>query len=451
MENSMQTTDAEIRIKDSAFPKPFKNGLEYNASVHGTWNIVHIGLQMPEAIQVYVCAKNCMRGVILTAAEMNASERFSFVIINEENMISENIDDVTIEGVCDVIEKRKKAGCYPRAIQLFTVCAHHFLGSDYNRIYRTLEGRYPDIDFYRCYMDPIMQKKGLTPDQKLRRAMLEKLNVCEPKENVVAILGSDFPLDEHSDMMRLLRGKGVDVRQNKTCRSYDEFVAMSEAKLFIATYPAAKVGVEKAAKIHGRDFLYLPSNFDEEESRGQINELISHLEEPGESANMAAAIDEELSKRLNERMSNLYKTIENTEIVIDYTVHPRPFGLAKMLLENGLNVTKIYVDVINPEDMKAYEWIKKNYPNFVLAATIHVNRRFGRSSYCDKDRKILAIGQKAAYFENTPYFVNMVAGFGLHGIDGMIKMTEMIEEAFQNEKDTRDIVPRKGLGCESCV
>ncbi|MFR8351646.1 MAG: hypothetical protein ACLVB1_02070 [Blautia obeum] len=39
---------------------------------------------MPEAIQIYVCADNCMRGVVLTAAEMNAAERFSFVIVEEE-------------------------------------------------------------------------------------------------------------------------------------------------------------------------------------------------------------------------------------------------------------------------------------------------------------------------------------------------------------------------------
>ena len=57
---------------------------------------------MPEAIQIYVCADNCMRGVVLTAAEMNAAERFSFVIVEEENLLNGNLEDVTIEGVTDV-------------------------------------------------------------------------------------------------------------------------------------------------------------------------------------------------------------------------------------------------------------------------------------------------------------------------------------------------------------
>ena len=46
-----------------------------------------------------------MRGVVLTAAEMNAADRFSFVIIEEENLLNGNLEDVTIEGVTDVLNQ----------------------------------------------------------------------------------------------------------------------------------------------------------------------------------------------------------------------------------------------------------------------------------------------------------------------------------------------------------
>ena len=72
---------AMVKIKDASFPVPFASELEYNSPVHGNWNIVHTGMQVPESIQIYVCADNCMRGVVLTAAEMNAADRFSFVIL----------------------------------------------------------------------------------------------------------------------------------------------------------------------------------------------------------------------------------------------------------------------------------------------------------------------------------------------------------------------------------
>ena len=83
---TVDSKDAVVKIKDASFPTPFVSALEYNSPVHGNWNIVHTGMQVPESIQIYVCADNCMRGVVLTAAEMNAADRFSFVLVEEQNL-----------------------------------------------------------------------------------------------------------------------------------------------------------------------------------------------------------------------------------------------------------------------------------------------------------------------------------------------------------------------------
>lgn len=57
----------------------------------------------------------------------------------------------------------------------------------------------------RCYMDPIMQKHGPTPDQKLRKAMYESLDSEPDKMDTkqISILGSDFALDQSSDLERI--------------------------------------------------------------------------------------------------------------------------------------------------------------------------------------------------------------------------------------------------------
>ena len=89
--------DAVVSIKDASYPIPFPQGLEFNSPAHGCWNIVHTGMLIPEAHQIYVCADNCMRGVVLTAAEMCEEDRFSFVIVEEQNLLSGNLEDVTIK------------------------------------------------------------------------------------------------------------------------------------------------------------------------------------------------------------------------------------------------------------------------------------------------------------------------------------------------------------------
>ena len=65
----MDEKGAAVAIKDATFPVPFAPGLEFNSPVHGNWNIVHTGMLVPEARQIYVCADNCMRGVVLQALD----------------------------------------------------------------------------------------------------------------------------------------------------------------------------------------------------------------------------------------------------------------------------------------------------------------------------------------------------------------------------------------------
>lgn len=434
--------DAVVKIKDASFPAPFASELEYNSPVHGNWNIVHTGMQVPEAIQIYVCADNCMRGVVLTAAEMNAADRFSFVIVEEQHVLNGNLEDITIEGVTDVLNKR---GDHPKAVLLFTVCLHHFVGSNLNYIYDELERRFPDICFIRCYMDPIMQKHGLTPDQKLRKAMYDPLPECEPDAKTVSVFGSDFALDESSDIKRLLRRYGYTVRELPTCETWQDLLDMSKGRLFLDIYPAGKYGMETHARRLAREHLYLPGSFDYEEITAQLENFCQamgygKLEE-------TISVEEEIAA-CEKALEKAHEVIGDTAVAIDYLYHPRPLGLAKLLLTHGFRVIRIYLDSISPEEKAEFEWLKEHAPDLQLIATIQVKMRvLPRTS----DEKILAIGQKAAWFTGSPYFVNMVQGGGLYGFDGIRRTAELMAEAFTEEKDTEDLVVRKGWGCESCI
>lgn len=434
--------DAVVKIKDASFPAPFASELEYNSPVHGNWNIVHTGMQVPEAIQIYVCADNCMRGVVLTAAEMNAADRFSFVIVEEQHVLNGNLEDITIEGVTDVLNKR---GDHPKAVLLFTVCLHHFVGSNLNYIYDELERRFPDICFIRCYMDPIMQKHGLTPDQKLRKAMYDPLPECEPDAKTVSVFGSDFALDESSDIKRLLRRYGYTVRELPTCETWQDLLDMSKGRLFLDIYPAGKYGMETQAQRLARKHLYLPGSFDYEEITAQLENFCQamgygKLEE-------TISVEEEIAA-CEKALEKAHEVIGDTAVAIDYLYHPRPLGLAKLLLTHGFRVIRIYLDSISPEEKAEFEWLKEHAPDLQLIATIQVKMRvLPRTS----DEKILAIGQKAAWFTGSPYFVNMVQGGGLYGFDGIRRTAELMAEAFTEEKDTEDLVVRKGWGCESCI
>ena len=433
--------DAVVKIKDACFPAPFASELEYNSPVHGNWNIVHTGMLVPEAIQIYVCADNCMRGVVLTAAEMNAADRFSFVIVEEQHVLNGNLEDITIEGVTDVLNKR---GDHPKAVLLFTVCLHHFVGSNLTYIYDELERRFPDICFIRCYMDPIMQKHGLTPDQKLRKAMYDPLPECEADEKTVSVFGSDFLLDESSDIKRLLRRYGYTVRELPTCETWQDLLDMSKGRLFLDIYPAGKYGMETQARRLHRAHLYLPGSFDYEEIEQQLKQLTDALGIPELSREK---LDVERSA-CEEVLAKAKALIGDMPITLDYLYHPRPLGLAKYLLEHGFCVEAVYLDGVSPEEERAFYWLREHAPELELRATIQPKMRLLPRNH---EGKVLALGQKAAWFTQSPYFVNVVEGAGLYGFDGIRKMAELMIRAYEEEKEVEDLVVRKGWGCESCI
>lgn len=437
VKGTQDTTGASVKIKDAHFPVPFKSGLEYGAPARGAWNIVHTGMLIPDAHEIFVCAKGCLRGVVLTAAEMNASHRFSTIEIKENNLLDGTMEDLIIEGVCDIISHLENR---PPAILLYTSCIHHFTGCDMDMVFTQLRSDFPDIDFTDCYMNPIMRKSGLTPDQLMRRQLYSLLQPTKTNPKCINIIGNDLPTDESSELCQIIWEAGYELKDIRACKSYEEYKKMAESAINISYYPAAVPAGEALEQRLGQKHLHLPVSFDFEEIKNHINTLISEL--GGQPINHLQKT-EECSKRL----CRLKSTLGDTKISIDYVAVSRPFELAKLLISYGLTVYRIYADCVTVGDKAAFDWLKENAPDIEIFATVHPKMRtLSRLA----EEKTVAIGQKAAYFTGTQNFVNIVEGGGHWGYDGILRLCDEIEDAFFNEKDTKCLIQIKGMGCGCC-
>ena len=478
----VEETDAAVKIADASFPVPFGHRLEFNAPVHGTWNIVHIGMLVPQCHQIYVCADNCMRGVVLTAAEMGADDRFSSVLLEEDDLYDQNLETITVEGVSDII---RRLSVRPRAVAVFLVCLHHFVGTDASYVYKTLEERFPDIDFIRGWMDPVMQKTGLTPEQKLKEAMYRPIRPLPVDPKLVCVLGDNQALYPDSDLARLVakaggrvlqlhdwraHGRRIGVLSGEEgdtedehfafCKNYDDFLGIGAAGLLITRSPSGVHGVRQLAKRLGRPFLYLPPVSGEEEIRRQIETLARTFEEisAGQAnANAdgissiqtdAAAIIQEGTLAASRALQHARSLIGDTEITVDYIGNTRTLSLTKRLVQSGFHVNRVYLDAVLPEEEADFRWLQENCPDLLLTATIHPGMRVLHAA--ENTGKMLAIGPKAAWFGGTAHFVNLVEFGGLWGNAGIIRLAQLMEDSFLHEKDTRTIIPRKGQGCK-CV
>lgn len=431
-------TGAAVAIKDAAFPAPFPSGLEYGAPARGMWNIVHTGMLLPEAHQIFVCAAGCLRGVVLTAAEMKAEERFSTVEIREENVLDGDMEELIIDGVTDILNKLP---CMPPAVLIFTSCIHHFMNCDLPRVYRVLRERFPQTAFTDCYMNPIMRKSGLTPDQLMRKQLYSLLKPRPKDPKAVNLIGNDLPTDASSELVRMIQKNGFRLRDITRCRTYGEYQEMAEASVNLSTYPSAVAGCEELERRLGQKQLYLPQSFDYDEIEDNLCRLAGCLSIDAPQTAPGRA-------RAERALQGAREVIGDMAVSVDYTATPRPLGLARLLCQHGFRVVSVYLDAINEEERGAFGWLRTHVPELMLRATIHpkmrVLPRAGREP-------VLAIGQKAAYFTGTRHFVNIVEGGGMYGYDGIARLAGLMTGAYLEERDARSLIQAKGLGCACCI
>jgi len=427
-----------LTIAQAKFPSPFDSGLEYSAPARGPWNIVHLGMLIPGAHQIFVCAQGCLRGVVLTAAEMGAQKRFSTIAIRENNLLAGDMEQLIIEGTANIIAKLPTR---PPAILIYTSCIHHFMGCDLTSVYNTLAKRFPDIEFTDCYMDPIMRKRGLNPDQTMRRQLYSLLKPLPLNPRSVHIVGCCFPLDKTAEIYTLLTDNGFTVQEISASRSYEEYEQLAESGWCITLLPAANAAAKELERRLGQKHIYLPFSFNWDQIAANLT-LLCHtlgINEPDFKEPLAAC-----QKALKEAHS----LIGATPIAIDYTSFPNILGLARLLLEQGFNVTKVFADSFSAEDKADFTALQKSNPDLTLYPTVHsIMRVYPRKT----ELKTLAIGQKAAYFTGTEHFVNIVEGGGKYGFSCVKQLAELMQEAFLKPKNTRELIQIKGMGCNHCL
>ena len=329
------------------------------------------------------------------------------------------------------------------------------MGCDLGYVYKELKKRFPQIAFIKGWMDPIMQKTGPSPDMKLRKAMMDILKPSETKNGLTALLGDIYALDPESDLMRLIRAadavRGMDSSplQIQDCETLEDYRKLSGRDVFISRSPMSAASVRQTAGRLGGKGLYLPAVMDYAGIRKELETAAQALLITAEEAGFDFELEEKLCE---EALQHLRGVIGDTPVAIDYIAVQRPLGFAKLLLERGFAVREVYLDAVSPEEEDDFLWLRENHGEVLLCSTIHVKGRLLHAGAIDSEhRSFLAVGPKAAWFCGTEHFVNLVDFGGMWGFSGIRKMASLMEDAFVNTKDTRDLVPRKGLGCESIL
>jgi len=413
----------------------FKNGLEYAPPVRGKWNIVHIGFLIPESHQIFVCAESCLRGVVLTAHEAGAAKRFSTIAVEEEDVLEGDMETEIIEGVSDII---KRLETKPKAILVYTSCIQHFLGCDLDFVYQELKNRFPSIMFTDCYMTPITRKSGITPDEKMRMQLYSLIEKPEKMDTGITMLGNVIKLSETSDIIQLIKKSGRVYRDICLTKTWSEYQELGLSSDLIYIDDAAEKGAKELSSRLGKNLIKLITSFNFD----QIDKNNKKL------ANLLAVEDfdfTDVKKEIEQKANELKELMKEWKVSLDYTATIRPFSLARFLMDHGIKVAKIYSDVVKSFDMEDAEYLKKKFPDDIQI----LSPSSPAAAFMHKTgNNILAIGQKAAYFDNTPFFVNIIDDSGYSGYGGILEILNLMKASLKERKNISSIVQVKGWGCE---
>ena len=267
----------------------------------------------------------------------------------------------------------------------------------------------------------------------------EKPDVINSKR--INLIGSNLSLYKKAELRGWLSENGYTLQEIQDCTTFDEYLLMAQAGLNLYYEPLAQMAAEDLEKRLGTRSCYLTFSFRKEELLDDYKKLAEILQLP------CPAFSEDI-REMEAALEETRNLIGDTEIVLDYTFTFRILSFARFLLENGFRVTEVYADGFAADDKESFEFLKENYPELVIRPTNRPGMRFVHE---EAKGKVLAVGQKAAYFRGTDYFVNVAESGGYFGFRGITEILRLMREAFLEKKDRKEVIQKKGFGCESCI
>ena len=179
------------------------------------------------------------------------------------------------------------------------------------------------------------------------------------------------------------------------------------------------------------EFLSLSTQLSDRDVR--VMELEKQLEKTRELLLVKEAENEALIQQL---VIDLKGTVDLENFPLPYE---GAYAQALYLLDHGFNVKRVYADSIPGGDRAAFEALQREHPDLLLYPTVHAGMRFANSAntagMAGSESDVLALGQKAAYFEGSDRFVNIVEGGGMNGYEAVTRTMELMRDAYINKKD----------------
>lgn len=405
--------------------------LHYASPASGGWGVVRIGMLVPESNQLFVCPFACGRHGAIGALQHGLKQRISYLYLDQADII-EGYD----QHILDAVPKYLAAlGYRPKALLVIVSCLDDLIGTDHDALVESLHERHPDIDFQICTMNPITTDSQSPPMVSIQRKIYGLLHPATHKTRVVNSIGNLDIIDKKSELYDFLVFHGFSLKHISECETYESYQAMGESALNLVTAPPGKFAASEMESNLGIPYVFLPVTYRFDEIETQYREL-------EEALGLPSSYDFSVHRlKAEKKIAKARDAVGQLPVFVDASATCRPYSLARMLLENGFHVVRIFAQKCIPIEKAHERWMTEKHPEVQMLRPLHhdmVNRRIAL-------RESVSIGMTGAYLSDCRYTVDVMGDAGLYGYWGVSRLMDQIVETMKHPKDIRMMIDEHAL------
>lgn len=410
----------------------FEKSLHYISPSHGGWGVIRVAALLPESYMLFVAPFACGRHGALGGIINKVKNRISYLYIDESDIVSGDYEHLVPEAVSElfsVLEKKPKVLC------IFVSCLDDLLGTDHEALNAALHQKFPETNFLSCHMNPLQGDTNTPPQVGLQNALYSLLELREKNKKQINIIGNNAYLRSECEIFSLLKEHGIFSKHIGLCKTYDEFLSMSESSVNLVLSPIATQAAKNLERDLQMPFLLSYVSYD-------LDEIENDYKKVEQFFNVKFKKLPEYKMRAEQKIIATQKIIGKTPIALDYQATKKACTLANTLLHFGFNVVLIAAQNEIPEFEKtAYEHLKLNFPDVKIVDILsHSSARFPSGF-----ENCLCIGFDVAYMTGSTHVVSILDDEGLYGFYAIEFLMDEIVRAFETESNLEKIVKEAGL------
>ena len=204
---------------------------------------------------------------------------------------------------------------------------------------------------------------------------------------------------------------------------------MAKSQLNIVIAPSGEYACKNMNRKTGVSYEKVLTSFRPENIREGYERIAKRL---GSECPDLDPYENEARKALEETRDYL----DGAPVILDQEAITRPFELARCLLEAGINVKRVYSQLLIPSDKEDYKWVMEHYPDIEVRQPQNPKVTIEEKV----DEECIAVGYSAGYITGALHVVDIGGQNGLYGYKGLTDLLQKIRDAKDTVSDLKQIL-----------